>query len=380
MAAPGAEAWRVEQNAGVALLVLRGDWLVGPAAPELVAELPRLFAQIAGCAVLRFDATALGLWDSELVSTMWSLQLAAEAAPAAPRIELDGLPEPLRRLLALVHADHGPQAAEADPPAVWLARIGEHALHFGAAVLGAATLLGEAVLGVVPALAGRVRARRVDLLSLMQASGPGALGIIGVVNSLVGAILAFVGAIQLQRFGAQAYIANLVGIAVVREMAPIMTAIVMAGRTGGAYAAELATMQGSEEIDALHVVGLAPVQFLVLPRIAALMAMLPVLFAYACLAGLAGGLVASSLMLSVSPVRFLDQLQSAIPASDFAIGGAKSLVFGGFIALSSCRTGLVAGRNAAEVGRAATLAVVRGIIGVIALDAVFALCTSVLEI
>jgi len=218
------------------------------------------------------------------------------------------------------------------------------------------------------------------VIALMQECGAGALGIITVVNVLVGAILAFVGAVQLQRFGASIYVANLVGVAVVREMAPIMTAIVMAGRTGGSYAAEIATMEENEEIDALRTFGIPPYQYLVVPRLTALITMMPILYFYACLVGVAGGLVVSVLMLDMSPRVFLEQLRPAVLPTEFYIGLTKSICFGAFIALAGCRMGLSAGRSAAEVGRAATGAVVIGIVGIIALDAVFAVCANVLGI
>jgi len=189
-----------------------------------------------------------------------------------------------------------------------------------------------------------------------------------------------VGAVQLQRFGAGIYVANLIGVAVIREMAPIMTAIVMAGRTGGAYAAQIATMEGNEEIDALRTFGIPPYQYLVLPRITALVAMMPLLYFYACLVGLVGGLLVSSTMLNMSPTVFLGQLRVSVLPTEFYIGLTKSICFGAFIALQSCRIGLSAGRSAADVGRAATGAVVVSIIGIIALDAVFAACTNVLGI
>jgi phospholipid/cholesterol/gamma-HCH transport system permease protein len=200
------------------------------------------------------------------------------------------------------------------------------------------------------------------------------------VNGLVGAIMAFVGAVQLQRFGAGIYVANLVGIAVAREMAAIGTAIVMAGRTGGAYAAHLATMQGNEEIDALKVLGIRVFDFLVLPRTAALVAMMPLLYLYGCAVGLLGGFIVSIATLDLTPALFLEQLRSAVAIKQFEIGLAKSVVFGALVALAGCHIGLKAGRSAADVGHAATAAVVAGIVGIIALDAVFAVCTNALGI
>jgi phospholipid/cholesterol/gamma-HCH transport system permease protein len=220
----------------------------------------------------------------------------------------------------------------------------------------------------------------VDVLALMQDCGIGALGIAAIVNGLVGAILGFVGAAQLRRFGAELYVTDLVGVGVVREMAPIMTAIVMAGRTGGAYAAQIATMQGSEEIDALRALGIPVSQFVVIPRILAAVTMVPILTLYGCFMGLFGGFVVGVVMLHLSPAIFLSHLRSAVPWTEFAIGLTKSVCFGAVIAIAGCRTGLDAGRSAADVGHAATSAVVDGIIGVIALDAIFAACAEVLGI
>ena len=214
----------------------------------------------------------------------------------------------------------------------------------------------------------------------MRETGPGALIIITIVNLLVGAILAFVGAVQLRRFGAQIYVADLVGIALARELAAIMTAIVMAGRTGGAYAAHIATMQGNEEIDALEVFGIPVFDYLIVPRVAALVGMLPLLYCYACAVGLIGGLVVSVSILDLSTVSYIEETRNAIAGRQFIIGLTKSVAFGALIALASCHIGLRAGRSAADVGRAATTAVVVGIIGIIALDAVFALCTNALGV
>lgn len=374
-------AWRIERQGRDALLRLSGDWLVRESGMHTVGELPRVIGDAGSCALLRFDTTGLARWDSALVVFIRALQ--ASADPARRRFDVDpsGLPEPLQRLLALAQADHGRPPA-GNPPArpSTVERVGVWTLDCWAQVVASADLIGTTVLSVIPALRGRLRARFVDVIALMQECGAGALSIVTVVNSLVGAILAFVGAVQLQRFGAGIYVANLVGVAVIREMAPIMTAIVMAGRTGGAYAAQIATMEGNEEIDALRALGIPPYQYLVFPRIAALVAMMPVLYFYACLVGLAGGLVVSLAMLSMSSTVFLEQLRPAVLPTEFYIGLTKSICFGAFIALASCRIGLSAGRSAAEVGRAATGAVVVSIIGIIALDAAFAACTNVLGI
>jgi phospholipid/cholesterol/gamma-HCH transport system permease protein len=194
----------------------------------------------------------------------------------------------------------------------------------------------------------------------------------------VGAILAFVGAVQLVKFGAGIYVADLVGIAVAREMAAVMTAVVMAGRTGASYAAELATMRANEEVDALEVLGIDTMAYLVLPRILALTLVMPLLYLYGCAAGLSGGLMVATGMMNLAPSAYLDRSVEALDATQFVLGASKALCFGFLVALTACWYGLHAARTAAGVGQATTRAVVAGIVGVIALDALFAVCANAL--
>jgi phospholipid/cholesterol/gamma-HCH transport system permease protein len=250
----------------------------------------------------------------------------------------------------------------------------------GTSVMEAAALVGEAFLRGALALRGRASIRASDLVDAMYDAGPAAVPIVTVVGLLVGGILAFIGATELSKLGAGIYVANLVSIGMVREMAALMTAIIMAGRTGGAYAANIAAMQGGEEIDALRVLGLPVFDYLILPRLLAMTAMMPVLYLYGCLVGILGGLCVGAATLNVTAVSFFVEAQRSLTGAAFALGLAKSLCFGAFIALTSCGIGLAADRSAAAVGRAATTAVVIGIVGVIALDAVFDLCASVLGI
>jgi len=225
---------------------------------------------------------------------------------------------------------------------------------------------------------GRARYRPSDLLLTMQECGAQALPIVSVISLLVGMILAFVGAIQLKQFGADIYDANLVAVAMAREMAAIMTAIVLAGRTGAAFAAQIGAMQGNEEIDALSTLGISPMEFLVLPRMLALILMTPLLCIYANVMGIFGGFLVGINTLSVTPTAYLLQTQSAVTLGDFAIGIAKGSVFGALIAATGCLRGLEAGRSAAAVGAAATSAVVSGILAIIITDAVFAVLLNIL--
>jgi phospholipid/cholesterol/gamma-HCH transport system permease protein len=372
----------VERLGPQAELRLTGDWVVRDTGMRDTAATRRVLAEAGTAVHLRLDASGLGKWDSALVAFVQMLRDAAGTDPAR-RVELDesGLPDAVRRLLALVGEPGGPhQVAAGPPPASLAAHVGQTAFGVWDEFVAVSALVGETTLRGVAALAGRARTRAVDVLLLMREAGASALGIVAIVNALVGGILAFVGAVQLRRFGAEIYVADLVGIAMVREMAAVITAIVMAGRTGGAYAAQIATMQGNEEIDALRALGIPVNDYLVLPRVAALVAMMPLLYLYACAVGLLGGLVVGVATLDITAAAYLEETRRAIAARQFLMGLTKSVAFGALVALAGCHIGLKAGRSAADVGRAATAAVVAGIVGVIALDAVFAVCADALGI
>jgi phospholipid/cholesterol/gamma-HCH transport system permease protein len=258
-------------------------------------------------------------------------------------------------------------------PLRWMQRTGA-TLARPVAFFGAVLLAIGAVFGGRQAMSAR------DLGRVAADASARALMIVIVVNALIGAILAFVGAVQLVKFGAGIYVADLVGIAVAREMAAVITAVVMAGRTGAAFAAELAAMQTNEEIDALEVLGIDPLAFLVLPRMLSLLLLMPLLYVYACIAGLAGGLLVSAGMLDLAPAAYLDRTLEILDASHLGLGGMKSLVFGALVGVIGCYCGLHAQRSADGVGRAATQAVVASIVGIIVLDAAFAVGANALGI
>ena len=240
--------------------------------------------------------------------------------------------------------------------------------------------LGQVVLSALSGFPARWRFRGQDFARVAADCSARAVPIVTIVNVLVGAILAFVGAVQLIKFGAGIYVADLVAIAVSREMAAIITAVVMAGRTGAAFAAELATMQTNEEVDALEVLGLNAVDFLVLPRVLALFAIMPLLFVYACVTGLLGGMVVAAGMLDLSPAAYMERSVDALTWTHLGLGLAKSIVFGAMVAITGCYFGLTARRDAAGVGIATTRAVVVSIVAVIVIDAVFAVCADALGI
>lgn len=318
---------------------------------------------------LVFEAGGLEAWDSALVSAVHSL--AGFAAARGVEVDTEDLPEGARRLVRLALAVPPRVLVPSAEDDALTARVGRIALRAWDTAEDALSFLGETLLAVVAHLRGRARFRRVDLMHAVEATGVGALGIVALINFLIGAVLAFVGAVQLQQFGAALYVANLVGIAVARELGALMTGIVMAGRTGASFAAVLGTMTVNEEVDALRTMGLKPVEFLVLPRVLAAALMMPALVAYADLMGLLGGLFVGVTVLELGTAEYLEQTQSAVALRHVVIGLVKGVAFGAVVALTGCYYGIRCGRSAAAVGEATTRAVVMGIVLVVVVDAVF---------
>jgi phospholipid/cholesterol/gamma-HCH transport system permease protein len=361
--------WTAEVDGSTVVVALSGDWVARTDGVERGVA-PQVLKP--GVRALTFDTTKLGHWDSALLAFLLDIRQAAPQAGVA--IDDAGLPKPAQRLLKL--ASDPAADSTSKPPTPFLDRIGLWAIAIWTECVAAIALVGNIVLRGAAALRGRAAMRGGDLIGAMFDAGLAALPIVTVVGLLIGGILAFIGATELSKFGAGVYVANLVSIGMVREMAALMTAIIMAGRTGGAYAANLAAMRGGEEIDALSAMGIPVFDYLILPRILALTGMMPILYLYGCLVGIFGGLCVGAATLGVTATSFFIGAQQSLSGAEFALGFAKSLCFGAFIALIACRIGLRAARNAAAVGHAATTAVVIGIVGVIALDAVFDLCAS----
>jgi phospholipid/cholesterol/gamma-HCH transport system permease protein len=256
--------------------------------------------------------------------------------------------------------------------------VGQIALGAWRTATDANEFLGEVVQSLGPLLRGRARFRRVDLMHALESAGVGALGIVALINFLVGTVLAFVGAVQLQQFGAAIYVANLVGIAVARVLGALMTGIVMSGRTGAAFAATLGTMNVNEETDALVTMGLKPVHFLVLPRLLATTLMMPALTAYGILMGLLGGMFVGVTLLDLGAIEYLTQTQTSLGLKQVFIGLSMGLAFGVVVALTGCYYGLRCGRSSAAVGQATTKAVVSSIVLVVVVTAVFTVVLYIL--
>jgi phospholipid/cholesterol/gamma-HCH transport system permease protein len=326
---------------------------------------------------LAFDASALTAWDSSLVVLIE--RVLERSRRHGVGVDTAGLPDGLRRLLALSEAAPGQRPPPAPAPLPPLARLGTRALDRVDAFRRLLRFLGELAFSLARLVTGHARVRKVDILAELEAAGARSLSIVAVVGFLLGMILAFVGGVTLRPFGAALYVANVVTIAMVRELGPVMTAIVMAGRTGSAYAAQLGTMKVTEEIDALSTMALPPSDFLVLPRVLALSLMMPLLVVYSDFVAILGGAIVN-VAAGASPSEYAHQAKSSITLTTFWIGLAKSVVFGIIVAVCGCIQGLRASRSAAAVGDAATGAVVTSIVWIIAVDGLFAVVLDILKI
>jgi phospholipid/cholesterol/gamma-HCH transport system permease protein len=287
----------------------------------------------------------------------------------------------VQRLLALADAVPEKQGARANAvPVHWIERVGTWAIQVRERSVDFVAFLGETGAGVARCVRFQARFRASDLFFLIQQAGIEALPIVTLIAFLVGLILAFVGAVQLERFGASIFLADLVGLAMAREMGAMMTAIIMAGRTGAAYAAQLGTMKVTEEIDALKTFGIPPLDFLVLPRIIALVVMMPLLCLYADLVGIIGGAVVATGMLDLTLTQYVEELTHSVSLTQFSIGVAKAALYGLLIALASCYQGMRCGNTASSVGDAATASVVASIVSIVTADGVLAVLCNVLKI
>jgi phospholipid/cholesterol/gamma-HCH transport system permease protein len=355
-----------------------GDWKIGnplPSADEVGKKL------VAGARVKRlgFDTSELNAWDSGLLTFL----IKVKGFCSENKIQLDGegLPEGARGLLKLASAVGERKGARKEiKREPFLTLVGARAIEFYRSTIEMVGFIGAATITFTKFLVGKATFRRTDLFLLLQECGSQALPVVSLISILLGLILGFVGAIQLKMFGAQLFVADVVAIGMVRVMGAIMTGIIMAGRTGAAFAAQLGTMEVNEEIDALKTLGISPMEFLVLPRMIALIIMMPLLCVYSDLLGILGGLIVGVGMLNLGLIEYLNRTKEALNLTTFGIGLFHSAVFGVLVALSGCLRGMQCERSASAVGYAATSAVVTSIVSIIVATAVITFVCQVLGI
>lgn len=328
---------------------------------------------------IKIDAAALAGWDSALICFLADLKKRCQDS----NVELDAseLPKGARRLLdlALAVPEREGSSKTATTGGLFTA-IGREVLGSLQSAVEMVEFLGESVIALGRAIRGQARFRTSDALLVLQQCGPEALPIVTLIAFLVGTILGFVGMVQLEQFGADIFVANLVAVAMVREMGGMMTGIVMAGRTGAAFAAQLGTMQVNDEIAAFRAIGIPPMEFIVLPRMLALIVAVPLLTIYANIVGMVGGSVVSLTLSDVTLLQYYSQTTGSVDLVDWASGLFKAVLYGVIVAVAGCLRGMQSKKSAAAVGNAATSAVVMAIVLIIVAEAVVTVIYQILGI
>jgi phospholipid/cholesterol/gamma-HCH transport system permease protein len=329
------------RTGGRLVVRLEGNWAMGGGPTPRFQGL--LAAMDPGPPVesLGFDAAELGEWDSSLLTFL--LQAMDHCETQGCGFEGDGLPEGIARLLDLARVVPEAMETPTAPPASFVPRVGTWGLARFHRSLASVAFVGEVGSSLVRLARLRLRFRWRDFWVVVQSNSSGAIPIVGLIAFLVGLIIAFLGAVVLRRVGAGYYVSYLVGYGMLREMGALMTGIIIAGRTGAAFAAELGSMKISEEIDALETLGVSPVDHLVLPRVLGLFVTMPLLTLYSMFVGLFGGMLVALLLLDLSFTQFMGGLRTAVTLSDALLGLFKGTVFGLIIGVVGCMRGMQTG-------------------------------------
>lgn len=365
--------WSLEPLAqGTYQLDFRGSWTVANASAMPLGAILEALGPQGQIRRLRLDAGGLVRWDSLLVVAILDLQDVCRSRDIS--CDLASMPDSVKALLDLAKAV--PERADAirtQTPVSWLTSVGEWGSSMTQDAHDLIRFIGQSALSVGAFFHGKARFRWIDLATQVEDCGPSALPIITLISLLVGLILAFVGSVQLALFGAQLYIADLVSLGMTREMGALMTAIIMAGRSGAAFAAQIGTMNVNMEIPALRVMGFSEVDFLVLPRLLALIFVMPFLCLYADLMGILGGAIVAISFFDIPLAQFVNRTMESVTLTDFFIGVFKCGLFGVLIAIAGCLRGVQCGRSASSVGQAATSAVVTSIVFIVVADSLVTL-------
>jgi phospholipid/cholesterol/gamma-HCH transport system permease protein len=357
-------------------LIFLGSWTIH-VMPCTTPDISNFF--LPQTRTLSFNTDNLQEWDSRLLVKL--AKVIDFATTRAIEVDYQGLPSGVRSLLGLTQKKtFSPPSDKRNAQSGIFEEIGNHTLGFFSQSLEMLTFTGDILLSYIRLFSGRARFLKKDLIFFLYDCGPQALPIVTLISFLVGFILAFIGAVQLKLFGADIYVADLVGLAMTREMGAMMAAIIMAGRTGASFAAQLGTMQVNEEIDALQTMGLNPFDFLVLPRMTALIIMMPLLTIWADFIGISGGFLIGWFTLDINPVLYYEQTIKAINLNHFSVGIIKAVIFGYLVAYCGCLKGMHCGRSSDAVGKATTSAVVTAIVFIVMSDAAFTFLFNIIGI
>lgn len=358
-----AATFTVKAVANTAQIELAGCWRADrelPAAESIVSSLDAL-----NCSRWSFDTAANFEWDSACMTRLFLCARHCEQHDI--EFDVSALPDGMQKLLTVATAVK-PQPSPAAERISFLRHLRDSFYVLKNPVIDFLGFIGAVMLALLKLIGNRANTRARDFFYFVEQCGPQAIGIVALIAVLVGMILAYLGSVQLRQFGAEVYVANLVALGMVREMGALMTAIIMAGRTGAAYAAQLGTMQVNEEIDAITTLGMSPIEYLVLPRMLALIAVMPLLCIFADVLGLAGGALVANGM-DISFTQYINQARAAVQPHDIGTGVVKSIVFALLIGTAGCQAGLQSGRSSAAVGLATTRAVVSAIVYLVVADA-----------
>ncbi len=350
-----------------AVLHLTGEWVL--------TELPRIHARLAVLGIdparpLTLDGSRLARLDSAAANRL--LRHLESLGVAFPSLSLQGFAPQSLALLRLVAERGGHPSSPPSHRRGLRHAVGWHVRRLGRSIVSSLAFLGATVRALAALIARPARFRTREFVVQLEMVGLRALPIVVLMSYLIGVVFAYLLGIQVQKFGANVFVVDGVGLAITRELAPLITAVLMAGRSGAAFTAHLGSMKVSQEIDAIRVLGLSPWQVLVLPRLFGLVLMLPLLTAVADVAAILGAAQVASLKLGVTPTTFFERLQEVLPMKTALFGLAKAPVFAVAIALIACHNGFGAERDARSVGLNTTATVVHSIVAVILIDAAFA--------
>ncbi|MEW5838685.1 MAG: MlaE family lipid ABC transporter permease subunit [Pseudomonadota bacterium] len=366
--APAELQWQAE--AGV--LRASGDW-DARGIGDLAEALPKLLAKIADGQSVRFESVQLAHMDT--AGALVLLHMQERLLNRNIQLDLSGLQAYQHELIALVQRT-GDLTPPAEPPKLNpLESIGKSTLDVIANAYDTLVFMGEVITRTIPLLLQPWRLRWGVIINEIQAAGTRSVPIVALLTFLIGVVIAYQSGITMQQYGATVFLPDMIGIVTLREMGPLITAIVVAGRTGSSYAAAIGTMKVTQEVDALRSLAISPVEMLVIPRVFALVIALPLLTVMAMAMGLYGGILIATEMYGLDMHVALNRL-SALANSNFWVGMIKTPVFALAIAMIGCHEGMKVRGSAADVGRSTTASVVQAIFWVIVIDAAFAVLFS----